>query len=214
MGLGIATGAKCSAAVPLVVSYLGTNGSGLSIGPARSDRYIVAIGYSENDAAGSISSCLFDGVAGTIVFAPTMSDTFSMSYKQVTSGTSVTVSISQFGLVRTEFYMVTGTKVGYYGGSANTSGGTSLTISNGTPAADCAIIMGSRSRGSSGSFAASVSGGSTGMTLDHGFNHAGGGNPACWASSGYGDKSGVAVHATHSGSSAYSSGWGGLLIFQ
>lgn len=214
MGLGIATGVKCANNPPIQITYLGTNGTGLSIGPARPDRIIVAIGYGENDAGGAMSSCTFSGSAGTIIYNPTISDSFGMAYKVVSSGTSCDVSISQFGFIRAEYYMITGIKAGYHGGSSGSSSGTSLGITVGTPAQECALIMGSRSRSSNGSFNAYATGGTTGMTLNHGFNHAGGGNPSCWASSGYGDRSGSNVTATHSGSGAYDSGYGFCAVFK
>jgi len=198
---------------PLIITYLGTNGTGLAIGPARSDRYIVAIGYGENDAAGSMTSCTFDGAAGTIIYSPSRSDSFGMAYKQVTTGTTVTVSISQFGFSRAEFYMITGVKTGLYGSTANSSSGTSLSCSNATPTGKVALIMGAASRDLNGSFTATAVGGATNVVLNHSGNFGGGGNPSWWAASGYTDKSGSSSGISCNGSSAFSSGVGVIAAF-
>lgn len=213
MGLGIAQGVKCATETPVVITYLGTNGTNLPIGPARSDRFILAICFGENDAAGAMSSCTFDGVAGTILLQPTLSDSVGMAGKFVTTGTTVSVSVSQFGGAIVHFYMVTGLKNGLYGLTANTSGGTTLSASQGTPAAKCALIMLARSRSSNGSFSANATGGTTGMALDSGGNFSGGGNPSWWVASGYGDKTGNSVTGNCNGSSNFDSGYGALAAF-
>lgn len=194
MGLGIATGVKCSGNAPLTVTYLGTNPTGLAIGPARSDRIVVAIGYGENDAGGAMSAVTFNGVGGTILYNPTLSDSFGMAYKFVTTGTTCDVAITQYGLIRTEFYMITGVKTGFYAGAAGWS-----PAAVGTPNKPSVVIMGARNRSSSGSFSAYATGAALSFQLDHGFNHAGGGNPAIWAASGYGDSSGGTFNANVTG---------------
>lgn len=198
---------------PLVVSYLGTNGTGLSIGAADANRYIIAIGVGENDSAGQMTDCQFDGVSGTIIYNPSVSDSFGMAYKNVPTGTSVTVSIGQFGLVRTEFFMVRNAYGGYYGVNTNSSGGTTLNCSNATPVGNVALIMGARSRDQNSSFAAAASGGASGVTLSNSGNHGGGGNPSWWAASGITDKLGSASGITCSGASAFSSGLGAMAVF-
>lgn len=214
MGLGIAAGVKCATKTPLVVTYLGTNGTGLSIGPARPDRIIVAIGFGENDAGGSMSSVTFGGVAGTILYSPTVSDSFGMAYKYVTTGTTVDVSIGQYGLVRTEFYMITGVKTGFHGGAAVSGAGSTLTCTIGSiPAQQCAAIQASRSRNSNSSWNAYSISGMANMNLDRGYNHAGGGNPSFWTSSGLSDLSGSDISTVHSGA-GHSDGLGYCAVFK
>jgi len=213
MGLGIATGVKCSADTPVEITYLGRNGVSLPIGAARADRMVLAIGFSENDAGGAMSSCTFDGVAGTIILQPTLSDTIGMAAKFIPSGTNVTVSVGQFGLQFVEHYLVTGLKNGLYGVTSNTSSGTTLSAAQGTPAAKCALFMAARSRVQSGSFSANGTGGTTGLTLDASGNFGGGSSPASWVASGYGDKSGSSVTGNCIGSVAFNSGYGALAAF-
>lgn len=197
MGLGVATGVKCSGNAPLTITYLGTNPVGLPIGPARPDRILVAIGYSENDSPGGISSVTFNGAAGTIIDSPNMSDTFSMSYKELPSGTSCDVSMVQYGLVRLEFYLITGIKTGYHG-KAN-----GIPATNAMPSQPAAVIYGARASNAVGGFGAYATGGVLSFQLDHGFNHSGGGNISVWAASGYGDSSGANFDSYVTGGATY-----------
>lgn len=213
MGLGIATGVKCAADTPVEITYLGTNGVNLPIGPARADRLVVAVCFSENDAGGAMSDCLFDGVAGTILLQPTLSDTVGMAAKFIPTGSTVTVGVSQFGAQVVHHYLITGVKNGLYGITTASSGGTTLSAAQGTPAAKCALIMLARSRVSSGSPSANATGGTTGMALDAGGNLGGGSSPAIWVASGYGDKSGSSVTGNCIGSVAFNSGYGALAAF-
>lgn len=208
MGLGIASGVKCSANPELTITYLGTNPTGLPIGPARPDRIIVAIGYGENDAGGSMTSCTFNAVAGTIINSPTLADSFGMAYKYVTTGTTCDVAITQYGLVRYAFYMITGVKSGYYGGASGYSPAALV-----LPAQPCAIIHGVRNRHFNGSgFGAYATGPNTkSHQLDLGINHAGGGNPAIWAASGY--SSGVAGTYNAYTTGAFSDVYGFAAVF-
>lgn len=207
MGLGISKGVKCSANPELKITYLGTNPTGLPIGPARPDRIIVAIGYGENDAGGGMSSCTFNGVSGTIEVGPVLSDSFGMAWKYVTTGTTCDVAISQYGLVGYAFYMITGVQTGLY----TKSFGASL-AQPGTPAHPSAVIHAARDRGFNGSgFGAYATGASKSHQLDLGYNRGGGGNPAFWSASGYGDSSGGTYNAYLTGS--FSDSYGYALVF-
>lgn len=191
MGLGISKGVKCSANPELKITYLGNNPIGLPIGPARPDRIVVAIGYGENDAGGNASSVTFNGVAGTIIASPVISDSFSLSYKFVTTGTTCDVAITQYGLVQYAFYLITGVKTGLHSSAA----GAGLS-QPGTPASPSVIVHAARDRNFNGSgFGAYATGASKSHQLDFGVNRGGGGNPAFWAASGYGDSSGGTYNA-------------------
>lgn len=198
---------------PVVITYLGTSGAGLPIGPARSDRFVVAIGYGENDAGGSMSSVTFDGNAGTIAYGPTSSDSIGVAYRQITTGTTVTVAITQFGLVAARYYLVTGARTGFFSSASNSSSSTTLAVSSTTPTSRAGIIAAARSRNSSGSFSATAGGSATGVVLDSSGNLGGGGNPSIWAASGYTDASGASATINLNGSSNFDSGLGAILVF-
>lgn len=214
MGLGIATGVKCASAAPPAVTYLGTNVfSGIDIGPARNDRMIVVVGYGENDAGGNMSDCTFNGVSGSLIINPTMSDCFGMAAKFVTSGSSLSIGPTQYGGSIFDIYMITGLLNGLYHANSASSGGTSLNVSLNTPAANCAIIMGARSRSAMGTYSNNSSGGTAGMAINSQGNLGGGGNISWATLCGLGNKSGSSVSAGVSNGSAFDTGYGGGAVF-
>lgn len=201
---------------PLLITYLGTGLTGVAIGPARSDRALVTVGFGENDAGGAFSALTYNGVAATMLYGPTVSDSFGMGWAMVASGTTVDIAPTQLGGQVWHTWMITGLKTGLHGSQSGSSSGTTLGITTGTPAQKSAFIMGARSRSSSGSFTSNGSGGilAGSPTLDAGANFSGGSNPSLWAISGYGDKSGSNITVNANGSSSFDSGIGFLAVFK
>lgn len=200
---------------PIEITYLGTGVTGVNIGPARSDRIIVAIGIGENDAAGSMSGATFNAAAGTVIYGPTRSDSFGMAYKNVPTGTTVDVVVTQFGLQVVHLYMITGYKVGFDNFAANTSAGTTLSCAVTTPAADCAIIAGAQSSFPA-SFSAHTSSGDVkpgSMTFDSTGNTAGGSNPSWAVSHATGNKTGAGATIT-ANCAGFAAGVGCVAVFK
>lgn len=185
-------------APPIEITYLGQSSSA-SIGPDRPDRWIVAFMVTENDGAAAMSSCTFNGVAGTVADSPSMADGAGIAYANVPTGSTVSFAQSGlFGSTVVEMYMITGVQSGYYDKSTGAG-----TVNPSVPSGIAGLIMASRSRGSNGSTSASAGSGATNIK-DNGGNFGGGGNPSWIVSHGYSDGSVSPVSLSQSGSFDYS----------
>ncbi len=78
------------------VEFLGafTNGAGtgLDVGPARSDRVVVVAAQRELDAASAFATPTINGSAATILVQPAISDPMVMAYAFVPTGTTANLA--------------------------------------------------------------------------------------------------------------------------
>ncbi len=169
---------KCSmfGQSPPEITYLGSGTGPFNIGPARSDRLLVAfLGY-ESDAATQVGAVTIGGVSATFEYNPIVSDPFGIARAIVPTGT--TASLTTSGAFALAVYMITGlANVAKYSDNATSSPGTNCVQSITTPEGFSAVLCGARSRNGNAPFTCTGTGPAVNMQANSTYNLGGGSNP-------------------------------------
>lgn len=182
---------------PIVISYLGFDLSSVDIGPERADRIIVYAGVGEDDSPATLSSCMFNGISGTIIANPAVPDNGGMAYAVVPTGTTITVVPSQPGFRIGFLWIITGYKYGF--DNVATTGAS--TVNPTTPMTNSTIVGFARARGPGiGGLSMSGSGLLGSSFLDANVNTGGGTAPSVTVGHGYGNATGGTLAISGSGS--------------
>lgn len=147
------------------ISFLGafsTSSSGISIGPARSDRIIVVAAQREDDTNTTCPLPTINGSASTVVYQASAQDNMCIGYAVVPTGTTVDIAGGQ---TRTAAWMITNvTSLLTTLTGSGTS--TSISLNYDYPSSYCAVIGIARSRSSMGTSTMSATGTLASATKD------------------------------------------------